>query len=384
VAEPEEGTTEQVEEGAEEQSAPLPPPPPRGWRDLWQAPALAGGAALLLTGMATAWMTRPLPDVTARLNRAQSLLEAQMYADTLKQINEAVVPVTGEDYFMPHHERRMRLLRGRAIALGQRKIGIDIDANHESVIREYTLAEQAEASLDPFDTELLARAYMAVGEHDLALERALSLGDDESPRRIGLLRDMAQAALSGEYADKDRARRLLQTLDDDPLMTVGDRVWVLTKQSEMRLEEGFVSDAISRLLREMPRLIEAEDADRATLFELLARAYMDDGSPQDARKQLERAEQLLDPSDPLMARVLLSQAKIVEQFGEPPDNLLDSRAKLQQVIQRYSGRLHTSRRCSRSLRSRRGSTILKSRGRSTGGSSMRSAARPKKGSTASW
>ena len=334
VAEPDPATTEEVAETPEE-VAEL--PPPRGWRDLWQVPALALGGLTLVAGLATAWATRPLPDVNARLNRAESLLEAQQYIDSLTEINEKVVPITGEEYFLDDHERRMRLLRGRAIALGQRKIGISTENNHRSVIREYTLAEQAEATLDPFDAELLARAHMAVGEFDEAIRRASGLGDHESERRISLFRDMATASLRGEFQDDERSRELLQILDDDPLLQTSDRVWVIATQTELRLAEGFASDAISRLLREMPRLQDADASELAQLYELLARAYMDDGSVQGARKQLARAEQLLGPGEPLMARVLLSQAKIAEQFGEPPDNLLDAKEKLQIVISRYSG-----------------------------------------------
>lgn len=306
--------------------------PARGVRDLWQVPAAAIGAVLMLTGMYSAWTARPRADVDAMIDRAEASIQRGEYQIGLDILNNEVRAHTGDPaLFDRDAESAFHLLRARGLYLAQRQRGIDEASNHERILTEYERAERQLEALPPEDVVRVGETLLSLGRFADAAARAASLPESHAADRIALRRSLIEAHLDGDE-EESRALSALTELSLDPSLTPDDAAWVAAREAELRIERGFFDDTIARLLRLLPTLGDAEAWRRAELLVLLGEAYELTGDPVRAEEQLRRAKELLPESEPIMARVLLAEARIMHGRGEHDD----ARALLERVLQNYA------------------------------------------------
>lgn len=311
-----------AEEGAEGVAAPEPAVDPlervrTGWRDFWQVPALLAAAGVLLLGVAFAVATSPDPEMTPALTRAERLIEHEDYREAIDLLNTQVYPWLGDEKVITQTDRqRYHLDKARAIYLGQKKLGINDDRNHVSVIREYLEAEREGLVLEPKDLAALADTYLSRGELDAALTRLSGLPPGADAVRDPVIRRAVGLLMRPPSPDRTRALAMLGDVLADGSTNADQRVWALDRQSAIRLEQGFTDEVITRLLREIPRLSQASNEGLSRLHLDLAKAYRLVDADKEAMKQVDQAEQLSNPGEPHYALILLERARLEERAGQ--------------------------------------------------------------------
>ena len=274
---------------------------------------LAGG--LLLGGMATLVMTSPRPDVEGMVARAEQHIEAKQPDEALAVLNERVRPLLDEPYITAETRQRFHAGRARAISLAILTLDIDAASNHERILDEYQKAEDAGLELPRADLIRCIRSQIRLGRLEEAVGRIDLLTDEAAEARVSLRRSLIEVSLDTPGFDAFADAQLLR-LNDDPALSVDDRAWVVARQSERRLDDGFNEEAIARLLRVMPRIVGASNPIRGELFLLLGMAYAQTDALAEARKQLDRAFELVEPGSDLYARVLYQRGLVLGATGE--------------------------------------------------------------------
>lgn len=288
-----------------------------GWREFWQVPALLGAAAVLLLGVAFAVATAPEPEFGPVLTQAEGLIEREDYRAAIDLLNARVYPETGEGGALTQRDRqRYHLAKARAIYWGQKKLEIDDDRNHVSIVREYLEAERQRVQLAPRDLAALADTYLSRGEIDLALTRIDAMPAGSNAVSEPVVRRAVALLLRPPTPDRARALGLLADVLADPDVTIGQRVWAVETQAGVRLDQGYTDETITRLLREIPRLTQAEAPDRARLHLLLARAYRLIGADRQAMDQVRMAASLSAPGDRHFPAVLRERALLEQRAGD--------------------------------------------------------------------
>jgi tetratricopeptide (TPR) repeat protein len=288
-----------------------------GWREFWQVPALLGAAAVLLLGVAFAVATAPEPEFGPVLTQAEGLIEREDYRAAIDLLNARVYPETGEGGALTQRDRqRYHLAKARAIYWGQKKLEIDDDRNHVSIVREYLEAERQGVQLAPRDLAALADTYLSRGEIELALARIDAMPAGSNSVSEPVVRRAVALLLRPPTPDRARALGLLADVLADPDVTIGQRVWAVETQAGVRLDQGYTDETITRLLREIPRLTQAEAPDRARLHLLLARAYRLIGADRQAMDQVRMAASLSAPGDRHFPAVLRERALLEQRAGD--------------------------------------------------------------------
>lgn len=305
---------------------------PKSWREVWQVPALVVGVVVLVGALVNTVMSAPKTPVTAHIKHAESLLQARKYGESLEYLNTAVLPqVSGEGY-SPDDRRAFHLLRARSLYLGQKELGIDRKENHESIRNEYLSAEKLNATLAPDDLYMFASTLVSLGELDAAANRAELLPDADRERRVDLLKRMVTMSMSGKRPNHARALDLVTSLAADANLSNDDRAWTLVRQAELLIAGGYADDAITRIIRTLPRLAETAPQAEGEIRLTLAKAYIATGAANDAKAQLTTAAEKLGEGHALMPLVTLLRAEIDQQNGE----LQAARERYLAVLDKYS------------------------------------------------
>lgn len=291
-------------------------PNKRSWRELWQIPTLGVAVVLLLAGLVGIIATRPEPDLDAMIRSAETRIENDQFAEALEVLNGKIRQHIDAPFVTDEHLQAFHLLRARAVGKGQRELGVSEVPNHESVLSEFKAAEKVGAQLSFDDQVLRLESLLELDRYDEAVAMLDDLGDEDAQERIRIRKDIIRRALSSRIPRMELAEQQLVALTQDTMLGVDDRCWAAARRAHMQLEQGFVDEAVTGILREMPRVASAQPHARGELFTLLGRGYMETGAVSEARKQLERATELIDTDNDLYAQTLLHLGMALEQTGE--------------------------------------------------------------------
>lgn len=306
---------EPVNKGDEEQGGPW--SPQRGWRDLWQAPALLVGALLLVVGLISSITAAPSHDFDGALDDVQALIQREDYEGALDRLNQEILPHLAATPDAPIGVRaRFHLLRGDAIFLAQSARGGNEMKNDRAVIEEY---DQAQKLLVELGSERIARyasSLVALGREDEAIKRVRDLPVESAGMRHDLVRRIIERSLDVPAGDHEKALELLGELNADPTLREEDKVWVLVTQARLRMDAGLVGEAVDHLLLALQRNRWLSGPDAAKLYVLLARAYEELGQLDDAERNVARAAERLSASDRLMGEVHLVAGRIAQDRGD--------------------------------------------------------------------
>jgi tetratricopeptide (TPR) repeat protein len=316
-------------------AAETPPPDLRAAvKTSWQLPALALASALFLGGVVAAVIFKPKPDFTGLVADAARLVEKEQYRSALDLLNTRIRPYLDAGALPKEFAPQFHLLRARAIYLGQKEAGISLPVNHENIVAEYLDAEQGGGELEPRDEYFLGDTYIALGKLERAHNRLDRLPDDEHLRRGQLLKRMVEARLDDPVPDAVATLSLLGEFQKDTTLGPSDKAWALARQSDLLVRQGYADEAIAKLLRSMPALMDAGPAVLGQLYEILGRAYLDRAATAEAAKALDQAVRLLPETDARRGTALVMLARI--EAGTR-DGLEDARHKFAAVAEQYSG-----------------------------------------------
>lgn len=306
----------------------------RSWKDVWQVPTLLAAGLLLSAGVAAAFLTRSKPNMTDALKDSTVLLEAGKYAEALDSLNAKVLPSLNKGELSPDQTREFFVLRARSLYLGQKEQLVDREENHRSIVAQYREAENRNATLDPKDQAYMADALVSLGEYEEAVRRTEALPDAVRTMRTDLFKRMIDLSMRPQRPNPARAMDLLTALTADRELGAGDQLWALIRQSTLLVRQGFADDAISRIVRTLPRidLSPANAEQRGELLVVLGQAYLSIGQEQEARRQVDIAASILGPEHRLFPAITLMRAEIEHQQGD----LQAARERYLTVADKYS------------------------------------------------
>jgi len=303
-----------------------------GWRDAWQVPTLLVGAGMLMLGIAYTIASAPEPDMAPTITLATRLIENEEYERAIELLNTKVYPWVDEPDATKEDKAFYHLSLARSIYRGQKKMLINDDRNHVSVIREYLEAERLAGGLGPKDLASLANTYIARDQIDLALQRAREIPASQRFLRDAVQKQAVNSMLDRVVPETEPAMELLADMLIDPNLPMTDRVWALETQGNVRLEQGYADETITRILRAMPRLERAGVEGRARLHLILSKAYRQVGAIRQAGEQVEHAKALSAAGDLHYAEVLLMDAIIKDSQGQTSA----ARDVYSEIVERYS------------------------------------------------
>lgn len=287
------------------------------WKELWQVPVLLAAAGVLMLGVAIAVGNAPEPEFTPFIDRAERMIDREQYAEAIGLLNTKVYPWIDDEGVLSQRDiQRYYLAKARSIYLGQKRLEISDDRNHVSIIREYLDAEREGVVLEPRDLAALADTYLSRGEIDAALIRLKSLSSSSAAARDPVVRRAVALLMRPPIVDRDRALELLADVVSDSDSSLDQRVWALERQAEVRLEQGYLDETITQLLREMPRIADADQSARARLHLVLAKAYRMSGADRQAELQIRFADRFSAPGDPHYPSVVLERARLRQRDGD--------------------------------------------------------------------
>jgi tetratricopeptide (TPR) repeat protein len=354
------------------------PQTPARLRDVWQVPALVGAGAVLAGAAIYAFVTQPKPDIAKEFKEAESLMQEQAYGEALELLGQRVLPVLNKGGLTREQERGLYLMRARALYLGQKEAGLSRAENHENILKEYDRALKLDAELSPQDQAYRARTFLALGRLDEAGLLAVDLPQSLRADRIAVLKGTIEAslgtprgraAMSGKGSDgkgsaghsggedhsephaarqaghdasahspaqpandAQRAFDLLDVLARDLDLSDDDRLWTLTRQARWLLAQGQPDEAITKVLRTLPRIDANTDrAVRAEVLITLARAYMAEGDLDGAAMPLSKALDAVGEDDPLAAEIFALRGQVSQQL----EQLEQAKESYERVLTRF-------------------------------------------------
>lgn len=325
---------------AEQENITIETQPPKvvGWRHVWQAPVLLCGIAAIGWASWFAIKTTPRTDRGASLLVAKDQLTRGEYEEALGTLNERVMPFMAKNELTRDQQRDFYLLRARALYFGQRELMISRKENHEAIVREYDEAKNLGAELSVSDYTALTRSKASLGELDAALTYLSKIdpGTAEGQEsRIDLYKELIDTLLAAKPLRADVALTLVAELSEQPELSDEDRLWTLSRQSDLFLRQDLYEEAVNRILRVLPRLDNAQAAPRQVgeVLLTLGEAYLHLDQFARASEQLERALQMLGESHVSTPRALRLMALLDQTAGG--DRLLAARDRYNAILSEY-------------------------------------------------
>jgi tetratricopeptide (TPR) repeat protein len=314
-------------------------PAPASLRSSWQAPALVGAAALLVSGVVAAIVTAPRPNPAAIFAQTETLVEREAYADALTVLNQRLRPYYEHSALTPEQMRRFHLLRARSVYLGEKQTGVAIEENARTVVQEYTEAAKFPGgTLENRDLHCWADAYVTLGKFDKAMEIAAQLPPSERTGRGRILKRVVEREIASPTPNAEQLLKLLSEFLKDPESTPADRAWALARQAEWLLKQGQTEGAITTIVQTLPSLLtDAPPDELGELYLLLGGAYAETGALAEAGKRLEQATKLLLPNDPKRARALVLMGRVEEQTNpDPAEGKAEAKRQYSEVLQQFA------------------------------------------------
>ncbi|MBL8763192.1 MAG: tetratricopeptide repeat protein [Phycisphaerae bacterium] len=284
-------------------------------RLLWPLPI--GALALVAIG-AGVWRIAssiPADDPREPLAAAAAQLGERKFDEAIETLNTRAMPMVASGKAGREITQEFFRLRARAVAQGQAELGVERVENARVIAGDLRAAEKAGAALDAGERFSLAGALVSMGEIEPALERIRALPPEMRGAGRELIRRVVTRNIESEDVKYDLTLGLLNEIADDPSGTADERAWAVAKQGELRLTMGYTEEAVTKLLRAMPRLDGASRERRAELLALLGRAYLTAGQRRSAEEHLLRAVEDLPGSSPARAEAMVLLGRAMQSDG---------------------------------------------------------------------
>lgn len=293
------------------------------WSNLWQVPTILLSALLIAAGLHVASRRAPENDFHGALDQVDALIAAAHFDRAGARLTDMIEPHL--DLAERDERARFHAVLADWVYLSQAAAGVAHEVNNRRVAEGYVDAVELGMQLNPARMERWANALIALGDLEGARRRLRELGDLDLPagamaevrvRRNRLLRSLVEESLRQPELSYDAMMEMLGAYRTDQMLTVADELWVIARQTELRLEADLAQPAIDRLLVDMrriePDVAPAEVAAFGELYGLLGRGYFELGEFEHAESYLNEALARLPGPDRARgdALVLLGQIDV--------------------------------------------------------------------------
>ncbi|MBO6738864.1 MAG: tetratricopeptide repeat protein [Phycisphaerales bacterium] len=302
------------------------------WRDAWQIPTMLVAGGLLMLGVAYGLSTRPEPDMTPLLTTANRLIESEQYQEAIELLNTEVYPWVSQADTPLEARAAYHLAKARSIYYGQRKLRIHDERNDIAVIREYEEAQRVGGVLEPRDMAALANTHISREQYKIAMQHARDIPESKRYLRDAVFQRAIETLLDRPRPMVEPAMELIAEFLLDPKLPIEQRIWAMETQGRVQLDQGHADLVITRMLRELPRLENANAFDRSRLRLILAQAYVAQGAVEQADEQVRIAKDLAAAGDPHYPKVLLMKAMVEDERG----NTAEARNLYDEIVQNHA------------------------------------------------
>jgi tetratricopeptide (TPR) repeat protein len=282
------------------------------WRASLPILLLMAGAGLLIAGASYAVLTKPMRPYSTYLERAERLITEESYDLALEKLNTEIFAYLQDPALTPTQVGWARVLTARSIYLGQNDLGIEIEENNSNIVNEYLAAEELGVTLTPDDVYYLADTFGRLGRVDRAIRRVDTLPPDRRENRARIYKALVEQVLEQPAPDYEQVLEWTNLLGSDTGLAAEFQIWVVATRSRVRLAQGFVEEAVERLIQALVRFEGAGQSrgSLADLYMLLGQGYAELGEVEQARVQYEKAANALGVGEPKRGQAELSLARL--------------------------------------------------------------------------
>lgn len=312
------------------------------WGNLWQIPVLFISTTLIVAGIFYASTKDRENDFRGALDQVENFIESGRLDLAASQLNDVIKPSLLLATSM--EQARYYVLVGDWVAAKLIDEGVNTRENHTKIVEQYSSATELGAILSAPRIERWAISLLEIGDRDGALKRlaeieGLLAAVDAEPetRRIRnrILRRLVEQSLKQEDLSYKLLMALLDDYRADQMLTIPDSSWAIARQAELRLEAGYVQQAIDRLLLDMRRFeLDSSKEDIVNygeLYTLLGRGYYDLGEYPDAEFNLQKALKQFVGPEPVRGNTLVLLGQVDIANGE----WLDAFGRFDEVARDY-------------------------------------------------
>ena len=262
--------------------------------NLWQIPVILLSLALIVGGLYVASQRAPRDDFEGALDQVEEFIAARLLDAAEQRLRDGIEPNLLRATLL--QQARFHSVVGDMIHAKVAGEPAQFIKNAAAICEKYAKSRELGATLSPAQLERWAEALVATNAIAAARERlreieGIAVADEsELDRRNRVLRRIVEHGLHQPDLSYQELLGLLGEYRADQLLSVADEAWAIARQAELRLEAGFASEAIDRLIVDMRRLEARADAHGEVplgeLYTLLGRGFFEQG-------ELERAEYYL-------------------------------------------------------------------------------------------
>jgi len=297
------------------------------WSELWQIPTILLSVILIAIAFLLSGDDEPRDVFEEQLTHAEQLVDQRELAAAEQQIREVIEPAL--EQADDSQRARFHQLVADWIAFSQEEEGVDRSPNNERIVQQYELAKENGVSLSPARLERLGDALISLGRLDDARIVLSDLeamddgrGGEAHQRRARLFRRLVEERTArAEAGEHDELMDLLRQYRKERQDDLDELIWIVARQTELRLRSGDPHAAVERLLIDL-RHIEymADEAGGqpmlGELYTLLGRGYYELGEYERARSNLNLAMEQFDGDDPVRGAALELLGRIAFALGE--------------------------------------------------------------------
>lgn len=283
------------------------------WRQVWQLPTAVASVGLMLLALTLMIRSRPEVDLSGLLDKARQLADVQEYDaafDVLVEVERHAARLT--------ERQGQRYLLTRADLFYERQVALGGNAEHNlgEAVKDYRRAEEVGATLSPQQLFQLGDALVRLGKSDEAPAVIDRIPAAESALRQRLIKSLIDRQLALSESEYVGTVDLLMRLLAEPNLSAADRIWSIARLTELRLKQGFVDEAVDKLLVAMQQLRAEGVREFPELYLLLGRSFFELGRWDSAAEHLETAAAGLPTSSALKGEAILLQARLAQQRFE--------------------------------------------------------------------
>jgi tetratricopeptide (TPR) repeat protein len=275
---------------------------------LWQFPLLL--VSLLLFAVAAFLFIDPRPglSIDQKIQIARVYLDQNRPEAALAQLNQILT----SEKLEASRQARIHLMLAESLESGQKKLKLDIPANHRRIIEQTRLAVGRSAHLEANDYRRLGESHESLNQPVQALENYRKAMVLDSERSLWLQRKIIDLQLAQD--DIAGVEMSLETYLKDKQLTDAERAWALGQKAHLLIDQDKIIDA--KILLDDALKLASDMVAKGEVNYRLGYCYYRLNDPNEAERYLRVARDQLQVRHPLDADACYLLGKIYQDRND--------------------------------------------------------------------